>query len=382
MIKFYCTRCDKKLGVPDEFAGKMVKCSRCRQPTRVPDHSQGTEPEPIPDQPPLSESPLTENILRDLEASGPTKPSSVSDSPAPAAPPPKSSRKPPRIRCPRCNTLIAGDTEFCIACGCAITQQQAAPMQYEVDTSGRFYTVSKMPWFLLVSAFAAAIGVLGWIALAFSTTKESGYAALGVGALIGFVMMVIGHEYRRDIALLAATVTILAVPIGKYLTLAWVEPETPQEERAPANTRTNLKSEINENCIDRSVLDHDTLFYATGCHLVKQGQLSQEAVTAAMHYCLGDPLPPDQIPAAQDHCRRITQTFRDWPISKRKEIVREFYQKKAKKTQQAQQVVAEVAAQVFYKDRLKFAFQDWYIDLLWYILAILAAAKIGAALSE
>ena len=79
--------------------------------------------------------------------------------------------------------MIAGDTEFCIACGCAITQQQAVEMEYEVDQSATFYKLSQMPWFLLAGAAAAAVGILGWIALAFSTTKESGYAVAGLGQM-------------------------------------------------------------------------------------------------------------------------------------------------------------------------------------------------------
>lgn len=37
MIKFLCSGCQKKLGVPEEYAGKLVKCPRCGQPTRAPE---------------------------------------------------------------------------------------------------------------------------------------------------------------------------------------------------------------------------------------------------------------------------------------------------------------------------------------------------------
>jgi hypothetical protein len=36
MIKFYCPHCRQKLGVPDEYAGRRVRCSRCKQPGTVP----------------------------------------------------------------------------------------------------------------------------------------------------------------------------------------------------------------------------------------------------------------------------------------------------------------------------------------------------------
>ena len=36
MIKFRCPNCEKKLGVPDEYAGRRVRCNQCSQPCRVP----------------------------------------------------------------------------------------------------------------------------------------------------------------------------------------------------------------------------------------------------------------------------------------------------------------------------------------------------------
>ena len=36
MIKFRCPSCNQKLGVPDEYAGKRVRCTRCKEATQVP----------------------------------------------------------------------------------------------------------------------------------------------------------------------------------------------------------------------------------------------------------------------------------------------------------------------------------------------------------
>lgn len=36
MIKFRCPHCDQKLGVPDEYAGRRVRCSKCNQSFTVP----------------------------------------------------------------------------------------------------------------------------------------------------------------------------------------------------------------------------------------------------------------------------------------------------------------------------------------------------------
>jgi hypothetical protein len=59
MIKFHCSICDKKLGVPVSYAGKKVKCPRCANPIRVP------HPQEEPAQYPISENPgiWTDDIL-------------------------------------------------------------------------------------------------------------------------------------------------------------------------------------------------------------------------------------------------------------------------------------------------------------------------------
>lgn len=36
MIKFRCANCQQKLGVPDEYAGRRVRCSKCSEPNVVP----------------------------------------------------------------------------------------------------------------------------------------------------------------------------------------------------------------------------------------------------------------------------------------------------------------------------------------------------------
>lgn len=61
MIKFHCNVCDKKLGVPPEYAGKKVKCPRCTTPITVP------QPE-VPDAP-APDSIWTDDLLNPTESS-------------------------------------------------------------------------------------------------------------------------------------------------------------------------------------------------------------------------------------------------------------------------------------------------------------------------
>ncbi len=36
MIKFECPNCSHKIGAPDDYAGKKARCSKCKQPVRIP----------------------------------------------------------------------------------------------------------------------------------------------------------------------------------------------------------------------------------------------------------------------------------------------------------------------------------------------------------
>ena len=56
MIKFHCPNCKQKLGVPDEYASRRVRCSKCSQPATVP----LTQPKPVP-QPVVPENMTTQD---------------------------------------------------------------------------------------------------------------------------------------------------------------------------------------------------------------------------------------------------------------------------------------------------------------------------------
>lgn len=48
MIKFRCPNCSQKLGVPEKYAGRRVKCSKCEQPGKVPQLEQVRTVAPTP----------------------------------------------------------------------------------------------------------------------------------------------------------------------------------------------------------------------------------------------------------------------------------------------------------------------------------------------
>jgi hypothetical protein len=44
LIKYHCQRCGQKLGVPDEYAGRRVRCTKCNEPSVAPAESEREDP--------------------------------------------------------------------------------------------------------------------------------------------------------------------------------------------------------------------------------------------------------------------------------------------------------------------------------------------------
>ena len=66
MIKFYCAFCKKKIGVPDSFAGKQVKCPKCHLAARVPPVSTPAPPPPSVNLDEITDDPFPSVKSKDL----------------------------------------------------------------------------------------------------------------------------------------------------------------------------------------------------------------------------------------------------------------------------------------------------------------------------
>jgi DNA-directed RNA polymerase subunit RPC12/RpoP len=115
MIKFHCSVCNKKLGVPDSYAGKRVKCPQCGSPIEV--------AQPRPDAVPVG--------VEDLLA-GPDF-GIWSDEILTAAAEPKPKKVRPIRTCKNCNAAISEGTEFCPVCSAQIAAK-AKPLPQKPPT--------------------------------------------------------------------------------------------------------------------------------------------------------------------------------------------------------------------------------------------------------
>jgi len=140
MIKFNCSKCDKKIGIPGEYAGKLVRCPRCKQPARVPE----LELEPIDefvanslitdDLDSQDESPDFPNLLDYSQPSQPGHAPASQPAPQPSSPWETAG---PKIPCPKCNRSVPADSEFCVLCGSPMPTPQPQMSQPSQRRSAR-----------------------------------------------------------------------------------------------------------------------------------------------------------------------------------------------------------------------------------------------------
>ena len=206
MIKFKCEFCGKKIGVPDEHAGKRAKCPGCASPIRV--------PEPVmADVGADALSALedgTGGALRSFEPAVPSPASSVSDD-VQAGTGSKT--------CPKCGAVANPSAKICVDCGYGFEGMSAknrARTQKTAGAAGR--------GLLAVGGglvIAIACGVI-WASIAKATNREFGYLAILLGLGVGFGVAQVCRAQNGWVGLGAVFVSFLGWLTAKMLIASWV----------------------------------------------------------------------------------------------------------------------------------------------------------------
>jgi hypothetical protein len=150
VIKFRCQDCQKKIGVPDSYAGLRVKCPQCGRTLAVPSAApviagEGREQAPAPSGHVLvgAVGQETEPICRESAPISPADPDEpviqwsedfIIPAVTPAAPPPAAS--PPKT-CPRCGAAMNAEMAICVGCGGILNPTVLAPGVTPVKTTFR-----------------------------------------------------------------------------------------------------------------------------------------------------------------------------------------------------------------------------------------------------
>ncbi len=253
MIKFRCTDCNQKLGVPIQHAGKLVKCTTCSKPTRVPQA-------PSPDE---------EGLLPLKEDDAPTLATPLHTS------------LPDKQTCPKCGESNIHDTEFCISCGHRLimdapTNIQSAPCQ----PSSRI-----MLGLLVAIGFSVGAGVLWAVIVYYVSLSWLGFLAATVCALSGVGFTLVSKTRGVRIGLLVGCIGLCGILVGKVLIAYWVVmPELAQIRGFESLETTELPKEEIED-----IMQDDNRMFSVACrHVARQEQWDDtHLLNVSFVYCWG-----------------------------------------------------------------------------------------------
>lgn len=239
MIKFRCPSCDQKLGVPDEYAGKRVRCSKCSQACQVPAAAAPESPQTV--KPVNVPAPAAAAVRQPASAPAIQRQSQAAlrPQPAPVPPPPADVNPNPDVDDnPFGNldldSLTGGpDSEALAAARQARHKQHAKSVRGSTRSSGPSAGAVSAAGGLALGAgkiplsLAASLGfMIGvciiWTVIAYITGWIFVYFAVAVAAAGAYGLVMFTEKRNAGLGLLAIGMALVGILIGKGMIARWV----------------------------------------------------------------------------------------------------------------------------------------------------------------
>ncbi len=362
MIKFHCPSCNQKLGVPDEYAGKRVRCTRCKEATQVP------QPE-LPVLEEIAVAPALETgdeIGGDMSADEAFSDGMWDD--------------------------FGGEEGVDAADAArqeAIAQASAPKTKIKTARAGPSQTKSSQPHAAAKYAVGAgkvplAIGAallfpLGAGIIWGLIARVSGFifcwGAIPVACLAAFGLTMFMERRTLAIGLLATLFGFVGIIEGK-LCIAKFAGVHELQKMVNSELEQRLGDEqLTDEQVDEMLQEEWTLYAVATIDLMEQGQFEKEFVGEMFKAHLMDEYPDELAEAIAQADEKVYATIDNWSPDRRRRMVKDKWP-----------AVVANSAQLFMASKLGGAltmglafigsFALW--DLLFIPMALWAAVKIGA----
>ncbi len=317
IIKFRCPNCNQKIGLPPKYAGKVVRCAKCKHQLRVPQApgkpAQPQAPEELVSaglsgEPPGADEGGLPNLgdmneLLQLEASAP----SVED---PLQLKPELPREPSGGNLgldPR-NNLQSFDTEA-----------------IEDESSGLAKSLCKIPLAIGTSiGFTVGAAILWTIIASIIGLNWLHFLCIPVAGVAGCGLVLFTESRNFGLGLLAALIGLFGIFCGKLFLAKWVV--LPQMENPFAIVGEEYdKSTLTEEEIQENLTDPQSLFRAACFQLVEYGEFDQEFAEKVVQANYDGRAPIGEAKQVQEGMRKVENTLGSWnPEQKRQAIIAQF----------------------------------------------------------
>lgn len=325
MIDFHCDQCNSALSAPQEDAGSKINCPVCSNEISVPEANSTTTAE------------------TELENSEQTA--------EPAESPEQSEPTPETQKCPQCDSPVGANAVLCSSCGHNIGGETATI----ATTISQSLTAP-----VCLGAIGATLGGVIWAAIVYFTGYEVGFVAWGIGIMAGVSTILLTKERSKRLGVIAATMALVGLLIGKIIIFQWL---------TTTELAEMLAEEPPEWMVMVTLADPEAMFRVACNELADQGEFDDEFAELLKE----SHLPDSEIERTEEieaATVKVLAILESWDEPRREEIVRRQIAAKS------EQIAETIVEQVSLLERIKLSMSFW--DAIWFFFAISSAYSIGA----
>lgn len=320
LIKYRCPNCNQKLGVSVDYAGKRVRCSKCKEPSVVPSPQAG----PVP-QEPVAAGGITDDMLEGPVGAGDmfgdkalTEQLLAAEASAPAAegelrlkPASPGGEGEAQKLCPACGTANRLDTDFCTSCGEMIASRAEG---------GGIAVVTKIPLSLAASFGFTIGGAVAWAVLAYLI----GFVwvqplCILVAGLAGYGLVLFTDKRNAMLGLLAAAIGLVGIFCGKVFIAKWVV--LPELETAFASADWGDVS-LTEEDVDYRMADANAVFRAVCFQMAEEGEFEKEFASKVVDTHYDGRAPIGEVEQIQAGMKQVEGTIESWDQERKREAIK------------------------------------------------------------
>jgi transcription elongation factor Elf1 len=345
VIKFRCPHCSQKIGVHEQYAGKRVRCKNCREPIQIP----VPEPEETLGSQLLQTADSSDEAGQDIGIQGLLP----DDEPGATAVEQELRVEPAESKGSESQkfdstVMVSGSSVF-----------DGTPTARGV---GMIFKC--MPLAIFASFFAAILGAVIWTVVVCVSGFELGIIAIAVGALAGGGLRAFTDRKGIGMGIIAAAFALIGIFAGKAMVAHWYILPMLEEQVS--------KFELDDEWYREIVNNPEMMYCATCLHLAEQGEFDQEFAWELSIYKFGGEIPPqanrEDIELADKKC---TDLLNSWSDSEKLDVARA----------QANKLTDQFTDFMFASGIgfiIAFIASFSLFDLLWFILALVTAYRVGS----
>jgi len=220
----------------------------------------------------------------------------------------------------------------------------------------------------LAGSFGGAlVGAIIWLVIAKATGFEIGFIAWGVGGLAGVGMTVFTDRRSAGLGVLAAVFAICGIFMGKMFVAKWVVlPMLAEEAR---------QFEVTDEHIADMVEDPNMMFCVACLVVADDGGFEEELAWKAVAVRMSDEVPPEAVEQTESIRQEASELLDSWSEGEKRGAARA----------QAGRLMAKIMGILSEsKLGLAIAFIATFslMDILWFLMALASAYKIGSGITQ